>query len=154
MVYRPVEVNRAPSRHRFQCCIPPDPGEVRHTLVDLQQALSDLVSPSWLATIELVGAEVLNNIVEHSFTDCANANAFIEIDADLRDEFLTLKVVDNGVAMPGGSVPRPPFPKVNGVPVEDLPEGGFGWALIHELSSEVHYKRSDDRNVLTLLLKL
>ena len=61
---------------------------------------------------------------------------------------LTCTISDNGVVLPGHCLaPR-------GLPSHDrgLPEGGFGWYLIQDLVSELHYARQGERNCLTFTI--
>ena len=36
----------------------------------------------------------------------------------------------------------------------DLPEGGFGWRMIRDLTEELLYRRQDGRNILELVMLL
>ncbi len=48
--------------------------------------------------------------------------------------------------MPDGELPigRLTDPKI----AKDLPEGGFGWFLIRNLSQDLTYDRDEDKNIL------
>lgn len=92
---------------------------------------------------EIVLAEVLNNIVEHAYRD---ASGRIEISIAHRAGFLNICVIDRGKPMPDLKLPsgelRPPLD------AQDLPEGGFGWPLIHSLTQDLHYQRVQGQNIL------
>lgn len=96
---------------------------------------------------ELVVAEVLNNIVEHAY----QAQPAGEIRASLafRGDSLCAEFTDFGAAMPGLCLPAGEAAEID-VAVEDLPEGGFGWFLIHTLARDLHYRREGGANHLTL----
>lgn len=97
-------------------------------------------------TVELVLAEVLNNIVEHA---CAgNCEESVEIAITRRHSALKFVVVDTGRAIPGGTPPAGQMRDID-YPRTNLPEGGFGWALIRELAEDLKYSRKDDRNRLS-----
>ena len=96
-------------------------------------------------TVEIVLAEVLNNVVEHAY---AHYPGKIEISITPGEGYLFIRLVDNGVAMPGGEVPGGKLSEVTAI--EDLPEGGFGWYLIRLLSQELTYMRVGGQNVLSL----
>ena len=99
-------------------------------------------------TIELVVAETLNNIVEHAFCDHPQPG-FIRIRCHYRSGDLHLRITDFGNAMPDRALPQPKkFDAAS--PVSDLPEGGFGWNLIHELTGDVSYARSGPMNIINM----
>ncbi len=143
--------------------LPPDPGivvreirlvfhaspiHVRRALQCATGALAGLeLSDDDRSSVELVLAEVMNNIVEHAHADGAG-----EIELILRESVdgLLCTVRDDGRGMPGGAPPaqRQPDPEV-AAPL--LQEGGFGWFLIGELASKVSYRRVHGRNTLALL---
>lgn len=97
------------------------------------------------ATIELVLAEVLNNVAEHAY---AKSSGHVAVTVVLVPEGLACEVVDNGDGMPGGLLPEGDLPQ------GDLPEGGFGWHLIRALSRDISYRRQRGTNRLTLLIPL
>ncbi len=53
--------------------------------------------------------------------------------------------------MPDGEIPLGTLSSSK-VPVEDLPEGGFGWFLIQHLAKDVSYARCTGENRLSLRL--
>lgn len=98
-------------------------------------------------SLEIVLAEVLNNIVEHAYDESPDGT--IELVVRPHATGIVCEVVDGGRPMPGGRIPEPTVRALAG---EDaaLPEGGFGWSLIRLLCAELHYAREGDRNRLTL----
>ena len=68
------------------------------------------------------------------------------------DDTLRITVQDRGVALVNG-IPEG-LPAELGDRLEDLPEGGFGWFLIRQLSETVTYLRQGDRNNLSLTFPL
>jgi serine/threonine-protein kinase RsbW len=102
-------------------------------------------------TMELVLAEVFNNIVEHAFADGGPGQIELTIS---RDELgLMCRIADDGAPMPEGRLPAGRLPS-NAVAVEDLPEGGFGWFLIRDLTRELSYVRDGSRNLLMFRLPI
>lgn len=100
-----------------------------------------------LDSVEIALAEVLNNIVEHAAP--SDAQGAIRISAcGLRDA-LTVYVSDDGRPMPGLRLPSG-APHDLGVPLPELPEGGFGWGLVRALTSGLRYRRRLGRNELAL----
>lgn len=109
------------------------------------------------ANIELVMAEVLNNIAEHGFTDLPQPG-LIRVRCTKTGAELCCRVTDFGQAMPNLTLPASAGPQdrsqLQEVAIDALPEGGFGWALIHELTREVTYQRCGPMNALTLIFPL
>lgn len=95
-------------------------------------------------TIEIALTEALNNVVEH-----ARPQQDIEIRLSAPDSGLVVCITDRGAAYPDLTIPRPDHHDLSG-PVDDLPEGGFGWRLILDLASAVHYHRNRGENHLWL----
>lgn len=102
------------------------------------------------STVELVLAEVLNNIVEHAYPDPAQPGPIHVACRQARDG-LHLQVRDVGLPMPGGQAPLGLAQTVEIEP-SDLPEGGFGWFLIRDLAKELTYQRVGRENQLDLRL--
>ena len=106
--------------------------QVRVTLdaIDAEMAGRNLC-PDARDNIQLVLAEVLNNVVEHAFRD--RADGALSVTIEIGRDVLHCVVLDDGAPMPGLEMPNGERPEVVGIAVED-PEGGFGWFLIHRLS--------------------
>lgn len=124
---------------------------VRKTLVDTISALRFLdYSSEEYGTIEMVLAEVMNNIVEHAYAN--DPDGMIELEILPTDNGLKCILRDDGQPMPDGNVPMGCLPSQNVGPtsvVDDLPEGGFGWFLIRDLTRDLQYTRHDEKNILT-----
>lgn len=101
-------------------------------------------------TVELVLAEVLNNIVEHAYRD-QNASGKIAISCEHRADGLHLQIIDEGEAMPEGDIPTGARASLD-VDINDLPEGGFGWFIIRDLAKDLKYKRIGTKNQLSMRL--
>lgn len=102
-------------------------------------------------TAELVLGEALNNIVEHAYTSNPGP---IEVCVTRTAGALACSIIDRGAAMPGGSVPAGLLPIGLDGPIDDLPEGGFGWFLIRTLTSDLTYHRQNGSNRLSFTLPL
>lgn len=100
-------------------------------------------------TAELVLAEVLNNVAEHAY---GNRRAWWQISITQTSQGLRCVIVDQGKAMPGGAFPEGRLPAGQGLALDDLPEGGFGWRLIHSLTTDLVYSRAEGCNRLQFLL--
>lgn len=137
----------------FEVCVQSGQMAVREALAQFFDALKPLeLDVEEAGTIELVLAEVLNNIVEHAYPPSAPEGP-ITIRCALRPDGLTLHIVDKGAVMPDGRLPLGELPSLE-VEQQDLPEGGFGWFLIQHLARDVSYTRANDENHLRLRLAL
>jgi serine/threonine-protein kinase RsbW len=123
----------------------------REALQGLLQALKPLkLDPEECGTIELVVAEVLNNIVEHAYP-VNDLPGPIAIHCEHHKDGLHFQIRDEGKAMPGGKMPIGQRSCLE-VDLKDLPEGGFGWFLIKDLAKDVDYRRVGCENHLRLRL--
>ncbi|MGI3169681.1 ATP-binding protein [Pseudooceanicola sp. C21-150M6] len=124
---------------------------VRHALAEFIDRLRDAtLEQEQLGTIELVLAEVLNNVVEHAYTD---TGGHIGLHWSLGETGLLIRVEDSGRAMPGDIL------KMTRRSAQDLrapviSEGGYGWFLIDRLARNIVYRREGDRNILTFRICL
>ncbi len=122
---------------------------VRDALSEVLSNLQPLaLSDDEAGTVELVLAEALNNIVEHAY-DANEKPGEIRIRCWRRKDGLHFAIIDNGLAMPDDKAPVACAPDVN-VKVTALPEGGFGWFLIHTLATDIRYARVGETNHLNL----
>ena len=97
---------------------------------------------------ELALAEAMNNIVEHAFAD---RPGLVALDIDRCAAGLRVTLRDNGRRMPRSTLPPGTLPAC-GTCTDDLPEGGFGWFLIHALARNLSYRRIGSCNRLHFLL--
>ncbi|MDX2483263.1 MAG: ATP-binding protein [Pseudodonghicola sp.] len=101
--------------------------------------------------VELALVEVVNNVVEHGHAGLGGG--LVRIDAQLSATGLDLCVSDFGRPLPGGHIP--PMQAVDlDCPRAALPEGGFGWSLIHQLTDALRYERRGTRNTLLMRFSL
>ena len=97
-----------------------------------------------LGSVQIVLAEVLNNVVEHAY---AAFPGKIEVWVTRRETYLFVRIQDDGLPMPGGVLPGGQLGSS-----DDLPEGGFGWFLIRNLSHDLIYQRDNMRNMLSFCI--
>ncbi len=97
--------------------------------------------------VKIALAEAINNVVEHAYAGIAPAD--IQVDCRLCKKQLAIRIRDTGKPLPDLQPPEATPASVK-TSLQDLPEGGFGWFLIHQLASEIHYERTDSSNVLLL----
>ena len=122
-----------------------DPESVREGLSRLLSgALMSRLNEDNRGSVQIVLAEVLNNIAEHAY---ARFPGQIEVLVEDRDSALYFLIRDAGLPMPGGKLPGGKLSEAT--TLEDLPEGGFGWFLIRALTTELTYQRQGEVNVLS-----
>jgi serine/threonine-protein kinase RsbW len=123
--------------------------DVRFALQRLstQVARLDIVADD-VMTLEIVLAEALNNIVEHSYRE--RPSGWILAEVERIDGWLVCRLTDAGRAMPGGTLPAAGEPPADRA--ASLPEGGFGWQMIWDLAHHVSYRREAGVNRLLFSL--
>ena len=119
---------------------------VRSALEDIMTGLCvHAIAPDDRATIEIVLAEAMNNVVEHAYGD--GQQGPIEVWLHKSDQSISCKIMDRGAPMKDERVPVTKIHDLN-CTKNDLPEGGFGWSLIRDLTTDIRYTRHDDCNFL------
>ncbi|WP_343080229.1 ATP-binding protein [Ostreiculturibacter nitratireducens] len=143
---------RLPERE-FRQTFPADPMLVRSALRAAVARYMRRMTSEEAGTMELVLAEVLNNIVEHAYA--GRKGGMIDLSISVTGRGLEVRVADQGLPMPGGVLPAglAPSLKMSGG-TQDLPEGGFGWFLIHDLTQDIDYLRDGRTNRLRFVLPL
>lgn len=144
-------LQRGPGTEIFQRCFSAEPHAVRGALRAAVACFARQISLDEVGTLELVLAEVMNNIVEHSYAGGATGTISLSI---VRDRCgLSCSLSDDGVPLPEGCLAPPQLPET-AVSTEHLPEGGFGWYLIHDLARDLGYRREGGQNLLAFRLPL
>lgn len=145
----PASHRRAPPQP-FQVSLAADHMAVRDALRTILAQIIAHIPADDAGTLELLLAEILNNIVEHGSVSAQTAS--ITVSVDPQKHALACEVCDPGIALPERLlVPPSPTPAPCG---DHLPEGGFGWALIHDLAHNLTYRRTAGRNHLSFHLPL
>lgn len=119
--------------------------------IGLQQLIAQLtdtgVPAQDIGSVEIVLAEAVNNVVEHAYAGREPED--VRVQHKLEGTELTIVIEDTGGPLPGLELPKG-NPANLDVPLEDMPEGGFGWFLIRGLTSALRYERGESTNRLTL----
>lgn len=102
-----------------------------------------------IGVVEIVLAEALNNVIEHAYQE--KSDGLIELAVQTKGDTLHFTILDKGVPMPGGVAPAGKRYDLN-VDLMDLPEGGFGWLMIRELTDDLVYKRLGEENHLSFAM--
>ncbi|SMX46304.1 ATP-binding protein [Actibacterium lipolyticum] len=136
----------------FKLCFAGEPFSVRDALGQVTNWLKDRdVCEETRGSVELVLAEVLNNISEHAYR--GDQPGPVELSLTCCPSAVCLCLRDQGHEMPEGSLPSGAAPDVN-KQTQDLPEGGFGWFLINTLTHDLRYCREAGRNCLSFKMAL
>jgi serine/threonine-protein kinase RsbW len=118
---------------------------LRHSLQRLDLSVEDIEKA------ELTLAEALNNVVEHAVYPDQDPHIILRIERE--QDVLICLIRDKGRPLPGA---KPPVGKsVNpNVSRNMLPEGGFGWIMIQQLTKSLKYQRIKGENHLELIMPL
>jgi len=131
------------------------PGDERSVRVALKTAMGVLrgmdLGEDTSGDFAIVLAEVRNNVVEHAYAD--HGRGIVEVQVEHMAEHLAFRIIDDGRPMPGGEIPAGHAHDLE-VAAADLPEGGFGWFLIRELTEDLHYTRWGSRNELSFRIPI
>lgn len=127
------------------------PDSVRQVLRIVQRTCAAHLAAGQGDAVQLVLAEVLNNIVEHAYA--GDGCGVVQLKLERSGPVLRVTVRDHGCTMTAG------LPPVGQMPVvarhtQDLREGGWGWPLIRRLATNVAYERQGPLNLLSLDIPL
>lgn len=135
-----------PSANVLHLTLVATPETVRETLRQIMAAPPvNRLASDHRATVEIVLAEALNNIVEHAYPS-APGSVSLTLVATARG--LECQLVDHGAPMPDATLPAGQLPTFDPATLETLPEGGFGWYLLRSLTSALTYQRKAGANHL------
>lgn len=114
-----------------------------------EAAMGEAVPETVREDLLVVLAEVMNNIVLHAYGGFEGG--WIEMRVSRTATGLEVETRDAGRPLPpalleGRAAPDPD------VAMPDLPEGGFGWFIIHSLARDMMYERAAGENRLSFSL--
>ena len=114
----------------------------------LEHLLSEGVDDSLASICMLALTEAINNVVEHSYKEdeCGD----IQLNIDVKQSSLVFKILDQGIEPPENI-----FAAAKGMPdPEDLPEGGWGLAVIDTVMDDISYSNANGFNQLELVKRI
>jgi serine/threonine-protein kinase RsbW len=124
---------------------------VATALRDVARLLDRLgCAPALVEDGTIVLAEVLNNVEEHAYA--GRRGEPVMVDLRIGATRLSCRVEDFGLPLPDGPLPGADMPRGNPVEPDTLPEGGFGWAMVRRLTSDLVYLREDGCNRLSFTI--
>ena len=130
----------------FRLAFTSGPLEVRRALGKLRRwMMQQDLKEAAQGTVELVLGEVLNNVVEHAYGD--DHAGEIELCCAWIDRTLHFEIADRGREMSGLRLPVG-HPAPLDCARNELPEGGFGWFLVHSLARDLQDRRYAGSNRL------
>lgn len=136
----------------FFCSFDANELNAREALISVADRLKTFGFPeNRLYEIQIALSEAVNNIVEHAYAN--NPFGKVEITCSLEDQNLLIEIQDTGLPLPNLELPKGKLSPLSSN-LESLPEGGFGWFLIKELTTNVHYRRVDETNNLQLIFSI
>lgn len=136
----------------FEICLNATELGVREALAQLHGFLqSNGVADSDCGKVEIVAAEALNNVVEHAYWDSGSGT--IRLRCRQSPLCINITILDQGVPVPLHVFAKRDTPNIN-VAIDNLPEGGFGWMLIQEMTENLSYQRVDGTNCLRMAVPL
>ena len=130
--------------------IPATEGAVSAILARLERSLAARgTTKETRADIQLALAEILNNIIEHSVAGLADPQ--IRLLMTQAAGRLQVEIADRGRPLPPSLLSAAALPAMPDDPldIDALPEGGFGWFIIHSLAHDMTYERAGGTNLLS-----
>ncbi len=102
--------------------------------------------PDLVYQVDLVLEELIVNTVNYGYDDDARHEIEVTLTSD--EDVFTVEIIDDGHAFnPLKDAPEPDLD----AGIEDRPIGGLGIHLMRVMMDDVHYRREQNKNYLTLI---
>ncbi len=102
--------------------------------------------PDLVYQVDLVLEELIVNTVNYGYDDDARHEIEVTLTSD--EDVFTVEIIDDGQAFnPLADAPEPDLD----AGIEDRPIGGLGIHLMRVMMDDVHYRREENKNHLTLI---
>ncbi len=142
-----IHRNQMPNDQKFHSSIMNCQASVSVMLDEAKKWLAqENVCSSKITDIQIVLAEALNNVIEHGFS-CENSGNVV-VCIDMQDDIIVVEISDNGIEFTPPVAAQTPLQDT--CDIEHLPEGGFGWFLIREITTSFTFHRIANMNRLVL----
>ncbi|RNF34489.1 ATP-binding protein [Paracoccus methylarcula] len=139
----------------FHRVLTASPLAIRETLCDIRNRFTKSTDPDTLGRLELVLAEVLNNVAEHAVPRhgglAVKDSPTIHLSIVRTERGFVCAVTDDGISLPDKCLQPRNLP---GFEDSELSESGFGWFLIQDLTQTLCYYREEQRNCLAFSVPL
>jgi len=96
--------------------------------------------------IELAAEEALVNIFRYAYPERPGD---VEVSCKLDEGRFTLEIIDSGIPFDLTAIPDPDVT----AGIQERETGGLGIFFIKKMMDEVRYRRENDQNILTLIIK-
>ncbi len=96
--------------------------------------------------VQIVLGEALNNIVEHGYNP--GELGTIDTEVEVFNDAIIVRITDDGKEYFPPDNTRTPLSENS--EFDTLPEGGFGWFLIKEITASIEFQRQSEKNTLVL----
>ncbi len=106
------------------------------------------IGQATLMNLKLALEEAVVNIISYAYPDAKNQE--IRIQVECADNMLKVVLTDGGIPFNPLEISDPDLT----LPVEERPIGGLGIYLVKKLMKEVVYRRTDNKNILTMIKEL
>lgn len=147
-----TETGRAPPGRDLKLDVAAEPGAIRVAIRHAVEALAEFrQAGNGLDHLELVLAEILNNIAEHAYRGIADGRIAVELGRS--GSAIRVTIRDRGLPMPDELLPPAHLPDSD-CRRRDLPEGGWGWFIVRSLADDLSYCRDGNANVLKFKVNL
>jgi serine/threonine-protein kinase RsbW len=97
--------------------------------------------------LEICIVEALNNVVRHSYKAKPDNFIILELDIDIDENLVVIKIVDTGMSRTDFSKPTLQYDPLD---IENLPEGGMGLFIIDRLMDSTNYETEDGKNIFIM----
>jgi anti-sigma regulatory factor (Ser/Thr protein kinase) len=146
----PTTMNLMPATNRFELQIANELEQLRRMSEWLSVAAESLELSDTLAwNLDLCANEAVANIILYGYEDQRQGQIALRLELKA-NEAVCLSIEDDGKAFnPFTVLPPAPYDTI-----ENAPIGGLGVHLIRSLMDDCHYRRSDDKNIITLCSRL
>ncbi|MDE4132354.1 ATP-binding protein [Phaeobacter sp. QD34_3] len=136
----------------FACSFTATELDARSGITEVVKRLREMGIPKLrVDEVQIALAEAVNNVVEHAYAGKTPGD--VRIRCSLDPQRLWIDISDAGDPFPEGQLPEGKPANID-VPLDQLPEGGFGWFLIRELTSDIQYERNAGNNQLSLCFEI
>ena len=117
----------------------------------ISRSNADSAVPLLGQDMNLVLSELLTNIVKYAYSSslALSQDCKIEVHVRFLDQFLEVLIIDQGIELPKHVLEKAQF-EFDGDDIFSLPEGGFGWSIVHSIIDQVIYQRVINSNRLLL----
>jgi len=115
------------------------------------QGLCKLTSldPVAVDDVQLCVAEGINNVIKHSYANEAGHEVIVTV--SLRKDLMMIEISNCGSAMDPRLLKIVTAPSTDNLPIEQLPEGGWGLYIIKSKMDEVTYQDDGQTHILRMV---